>query len=210
MVLRVRGNELCGAQQDSARQTRHGIRHRYPLLLLDTQGRVFSWHDLVFCGVFSVMPDYRYEALDPSNKSVTGKIESSSANYALKSLINDGLRMTQIIISTEEPIDPGLLTDPVEKYVRLRRQVIPLASAIIGFFAGVILTAVISKTTSQPPNEIILIFGAVIGAIVLYALSLPGLPMRARLYLVLFLIPVALLAGIRIMLDTGRLNFCRF
>ena len=32
---------LCRAQQASARQTRHGIGHRYPSLLLDTQGRVF-------------------------------------------------------------------------------------------------------------------------------------------------------------------------
>ena len=147
------------------------------------------------------MPEYGYEALDPSNKSVIGKIESSSANDALKSLINDGLRVTQIIHPTEEPIDSELLTNPAEKFGRLRRQVIPLASAIIGFFAGVILTAVISKTTSQPPNEIILILGAVFGAIVLYALSLPGLPMRARLYLVLLLILVAFLAGLRIWLD---------
>ena len=147
------------------------------------------------------MPEYGYEALDLSDKSVAGKIESSSANDALKSLINDGLRVTQIVHPTEEPIDPELLTISAEKYGRLRRQVIPLASAIIGFFAGVILTAVISKTTSQPPNEIILILGAVFGAIVLYALSLPGLPMRARLYLVLFLILVAFLAGLRIWLD---------
>ena len=37
------------------------------------------------------MPEYEYEALDSSDKSVAGKIESASANEALKSLISDGL-----------------------------------------------------------------------------------------------------------------------
>ena len=155
----------------------------------------------MFCGVFRIMPEYGYEALDPSNKSVTGKIESSSANDALKSLINDGLRVTQIIHPTEEPIDSELLTNPAEKYGRLRRQVIPLASALFGFFAGLILTFVIQKHTLNEPNEVIAIIGAVFGAIALYPLSLPGLPMLARLGLILFLILTAFLAGLRIWLD---------
>ena len=147
------------------------------------------------------MPEYGYEALDPSNKSVTGKIESPSANDALKSLINDGLRVTQIIHPTEEPIDSELLTNPAEKYGRLRRQVIPLASALFGFFAGLILTFVIQKHTFNEPNEVIAIIGAVFGAIALYALSLPGLPMLARLGLILFLTLTAFLAGLEIWLD---------
>ena len=155
----------------------------------------------MFFGVYTVMPEYGYEALDPSNKSVTGKIESSSANDALKSLINDGLRVTQIIHPTEEPIDPELLTNPAEKYGRIRRQVIPIASALFGFFAGLILTFVIQKYTLNEPNEVIAIIGAVFGAIVLYAISLPGLPMWPRLGLILFLTLTAFLAGLRIWLE---------
>ena len=53
-------------------------RHRHPLLL-DTQGR-FLWRGSVFCGVYGVMPEYEYEALDSSGKLVTGT--SSHPNEA--------------------------------------------------------------------------------------------------------------------------------
>ena len=152
----------------------------------------------MFCGVYEDMPEYEYEALDQSGKTVTGKIESSSANDALKSVISDGLHVTGIKTPTVEPVDPGLLT---EKYGRIRRQVIPIASAIFGFFAGLILTFVIQKHTFNEPNEVIAIIGAVFGAIALYALSLPGLPMLARLGLILFLTLTAFLAGLEIWLD---------
>ena len=57
------------------------------------------------------MPEYGYEALDSSNKAVIGKVESSSANDALKSLISDGLRVTQISgLNDEEDLDVDLLT----------------------------------------------------------------------------------------------------
>ena len=57
------------------------------------------------------MPEYEYEALDSSDNSVAGKIESSSANDALKSLISDGLRVTQISgLNDEEDLDVDLLT----------------------------------------------------------------------------------------------------
>ena len=144
------------------------------------------------------MPEYEYEALDQSGKTMTGKIESSSANNALKSLIGDGLHVTGIKTPTVESVDPGLLT---EKYGRIRRQAIPVASAIFGFFAGLILTFVIQKYTLNEPNEVIAIIGAVFGAIALYALSLPGLPMLARLGLILFLTLTAILAGLKIWLD---------
>jgi len=144
------------------------------------------------------MPEYEYEALDQSGKTMTGKIESSSANNALKSLIGDGLHVTGIKTPTVESVDPGLLT---EKYGRIRRQAIPIASAIFGFFAGLILTFVIQKYTLNEPNEVIAIIGAVFGAIALYALSLPGLPMLARLGLILFLTLTAILAGLKIWLD---------
>ena len=61
------------------------------------------------------MPEYEYEALDQSGKTVTGKIETSSANDALKSLISDGLHVTGIKTPTVEPVDPGLLTENMEE-----------------------------------------------------------------------------------------------
>ena len=58
------------------------------------------------------MPEYEYEALDSSDNSVAGKIESSSANDALKSLISDGLRVTQISgLDDHEDLDANLLTE---------------------------------------------------------------------------------------------------
>ncbi len=58
------------------------------------------------------MPEYEYEALDSSDKSVAGKIESASANEALNSLISDGLRVTQISgPDDQEDVDFNLLTE---------------------------------------------------------------------------------------------------
>ena len=56
--------------------------------------------------------EYEYEALDSSDKSVAGKIESASANEALNSLISDGLRVTQISgPDNQEDVDFNLLTE---------------------------------------------------------------------------------------------------
>jgi len=86
------------------------------------------------------MPEYQYEALDASGKSVTGTISCRDEQQALEALDKSGLHPTKLTLREETPPTPA--ASPIVRIVA--------GLIAVGFFWGVYVTR---NTPDAPPSH---------------------------------------------------------